>query len=127
MEGHIDRAALGSKLKAARKRAGVTQYELADYLGISQASISQWERGYSMPEISTAKILADYLKMSLDDLYDRSVDEPKSQPLSTGADSKTDPSEALLLAKFRKMNDAGKMLMNQQADLIIASGLYDAV
>ena len=40
-----------------RKDAGLTQAELADIVGVKQASVSRWERGVVPPEKQAATIL----------------------------------------------------------------------
>jgi transcriptional regulator with XRE-family HTH domain len=37
-------------LRRVRERAGLTQVEFAELLGIRQSSISQWERGVARPD-----------------------------------------------------------------------------
>lgn len=39
-----------AEISALRKRAGLTQYQLADVLGVSQTLISQWESGDRVPD-----------------------------------------------------------------------------
>ncbi|HZD74286.1 MAG TPA: helix-turn-helix transcriptional regulator [Actinomycetota bacterium] len=46
---------LATKIRQARKRAGMSQVELAAALGIRQSSVSQWERGVTEP--STQNLL----------------------------------------------------------------------
>ena len=46
-------------LLATRTENGITQKELADKSGISQANISKFERGNYCPNINTLKKLAD--------------------------------------------------------------------
>ena len=36
-------------LRAARQRTGLSQAELAELLGVRQSSVSQWERGLTVP------------------------------------------------------------------------------
>lgn len=44
---HVARtAALGARLAAARRVAGLTQAEAASALGVSRANLAMWERGY---------------------------------------------------------------------------------
>ncbi len=44
---HVARtAALGDRLAAARRAAGLTQAEAATALGVSRANLAMWERGY---------------------------------------------------------------------------------
>lgn len=52
-------------LKDIRKRAGLTQVELAIKLGIKQGSISNWENGTSKPDIPTAVKIAEVLNVDI--------------------------------------------------------------
>ena len=58
------------KLKIAelRKRKGVGQQDLADVLGVSFQSVSKWETGTTMPDISLLPDIARYFTVSLDEL-----------------------------------------------------------
>ena len=47
----------GRALKAARRRAGMTQRELADASGVPQPSIARIERGASIPRFDTIQRL----------------------------------------------------------------------
>jgi transcriptional regulator with XRE-family HTH domain len=47
---------LSEAIRAARRRAGLSQAELAELLGVRQSSVSQWERGSTKP--STIHLLA---------------------------------------------------------------------
>ena len=40
-----DKSGLGDRLAKVRKRAGFTQAYVADYIGVSQASVGRWEKG----------------------------------------------------------------------------------
>lgn len=42
--------AMGDKIAAARKRANMTQEELAHKLSVSRQSVSKWESGLAYPE-----------------------------------------------------------------------------
>lgn len=53
-----------------RKEKGITQEELASYMGISKASVSKWETGQSYPDIMLLPQLAAYFNISLDELMD---------------------------------------------------------
>ena len=53
-----------------RKLKGVTQEELANYIGISKASVSKWETGQSYPDITFLPQLATYFNISIDQLMD---------------------------------------------------------
>lgn len=56
-------------LPELRRRAGMTQKDLADAMEVSQSCVSMWETGASWPSASTLPRLADLLLCSIDDLY----------------------------------------------------------
>lgn len=51
-----------------RKKAKVTQQELADSIGVSFQTVSKWETGINMPDITLLPLLADYFHVSTDQL-----------------------------------------------------------
>ncbi|WP_105615215.1 DNA (cytosine-5-)-methyltransferase [Vallitalea okinawensis] len=51
-----------------RKEKGITQTELADSLGVSFQSISKWETGITLPDITLLPTLADYFEVSVDQI-----------------------------------------------------------
>ena len=51
----------GERIRAARLRAGLTQQELAEKIGISYQGIGQWERDARKPKIETLSKIADAL------------------------------------------------------------------
>ena len=65
------RMQIGVNIAAHRKRAGMTQACLAEKLNYSDKAVSKWERGESMPDVTTLVQLADLFGVSLDDLAGR--------------------------------------------------------
>lgn len=61
---------IGENIKAARKKAGLTQKGLADKLGIPYQGISQYERGIRKPKLETLDRIATALGVSLETLLD---------------------------------------------------------
>lgn len=57
------------QLIGMRKRAGLKQQDLADALGVTQAAVSEWERGRSRPEINKLPELAEVLGCNMEDLF----------------------------------------------------------
>lgn len=57
------------KLKEARKRhGGYSQRELAELIGVSAMTISNWEAGRSIPALTKWKKAAEVLGMAVSDL-----------------------------------------------------------
>ena len=51
-----------------RREKGITQDELASYMGVSKASVSKWETGKSYPDVVFLPQLAAYFNISIDGL-----------------------------------------------------------
>lgn len=58
------------KLKIAelRKEKGIAQQDLANVLGVSFQSVSKWETGITMPDITLLPSIAEYFNVSVDEL-----------------------------------------------------------
>lgn len=59
---------IGEKIKEARKKAGMSQQELADRLEIKSAGISQWEKDKRTPKLQTLLKIADAIGISITEL-----------------------------------------------------------
>lgn len=59
---------IGKFILECRKNKKLTQSELAEKLGVSNKSISNWENGRNMPDLSLFKPLCDILEITLNDL-----------------------------------------------------------
>lgn len=69
---------IGSFLSQLRKEKGITQRKLADFLGVSDKTVSHWECDKYSPDISVIPILAEYFGVSCDEL----LKGEKKSPLS---------------------------------------------
>lgn len=59
---------LGRILIENRHKRGITQEELASYLGVSKAAVSKWETETTYPDITLLPQLAAYFDISIDEL-----------------------------------------------------------
>lgn len=59
---------IGKFIALCRKQKKMTQSDLAEKLGVTEKSISNWENGRNMPELSLFKPLCQELDISLNDL-----------------------------------------------------------
>ena len=67
---------LADNLKISRHKAGLTQEQVANKLGLSIGTISGYERGYRKPDPDTLNNLADLYNVTTDYLLGR---EPRGQ------------------------------------------------
>lgn len=68
------------RLKHLRQLGGVTQKELAEYLRVGKTTISNYETGYSSPDLETLNRLADYFQVSIDYLMGRTDQRNPKDP-----------------------------------------------
>lgn len=64
-----------NKIKQLRLHAGLTQDQLAGKLGISPQAVSKWENGIALPDITLLPALAGELGVSIDELFDLTVEQ----------------------------------------------------
>ncbi|MCH5265171.1 MAG: methyltransferase domain-containing protein [Lachnospiraceae bacterium] len=63
MQGNIQ-----LQLAKLRRTKKITQQELAEYVGTTYQTISKWENGVTMPDITVLPVLASYFQVSVDEL-----------------------------------------------------------
>lgn len=63
----MDRIKIGKYIAGKRKSLGMTQKQLAEKLGMSDKSVSKWERGVCLPDVSVYKELCSILGISLNE------------------------------------------------------------
>lgn len=69
---------IGTKIKDARTAAQLTQEQVAEALGISRQTVSNWENGRTYPDIGSVVKLSDLYGVSLDHLLKGKKEEPMS-------------------------------------------------
>ncbi len=60
---------IGKFIAERRKLKKLTQLKLADKLGVTDRSISNWENGICLPDASVYKQLCNILEISMNDLF----------------------------------------------------------
>lgn len=77
---------LGENLQFLRKKAGVTQEELAERLEVSRQSVSKWEADVSFPEMEKIITLCDMFGCTMDTLVKGNAEREVREDV-TGYDS----------------------------------------
>lgn len=73
---------IGTKLRAARIAAQLTQEQAAESIGVSRQTMSNWENCKTYPDIVSVIKLSDLYDISLDKLLKEQEDAPMSDYLS---------------------------------------------
>lgn len=69
----MDQIKIGQFIAEQRKKANLTQMQLAEKLNITDRAVSKWETGKSMPDSSLMLDLCGLLKISVNDLLSGEV------------------------------------------------------
>ena len=64
----MEKRTIGAFLAALRKANGMTQRELAERLGVSDKTVSRWERDEGLPDLTLIPVLAEIFGVTCDEL-----------------------------------------------------------
>ena len=69
----MDQLKIGKFIAERRKGENLTQFELAEKLGVTDRAVSKWETGRAMPDSSIMLELCAILKITVNDLLSGEV------------------------------------------------------
>lgn len=69
---------IGEKLKAARKKSGLSQRAMAKELDLTISTYSNYENSYSEPPMEVIENFCDKLNLSVDDLFELKIENYKT-------------------------------------------------
>ena len=95
-----------AKLRRERK---ITQEQLAEFLGVTKASVSKWETGQSIPDVLMLPQLANYFDVTIDKLMGYEPQLSEEQILKTYRDLCV----AFVQEPFEEVMEKSKKLLHQ--------------
>ena len=114
----MDNNTFGTRLRTARKKANMTQKDLAVAVGSKHNSVSNWENDQNMPDPDTIVKICEVLNVSASYML------PSKSAVANKAESAAEPSNAgiseaamRIATLFDSLDDAGKELINVVIDL----------
>lgn len=84
----MDRSVFSQRLKQLRSLQGISQYALADTLGVSRTSLKNWELATATPPLDVLVDMAMYFRVTSD--YLLGLDERRSIQISFLSDRYVD-------------------------------------
>ncbi len=99
----------GSRLKFLRDRQRVSQHELADVLGVKEATIGNYESGTSSPKMETMIKIFKYFNVTPNYMFQDEMNILESRPL--------DPKEKILVEKYSFLDYYGKRVVESNIDV----------
>lgn len=110
----------GSKISVERKKLGLSQEELAKKVGVSQKSISKYERGTRRPTYETLTAMANLFGVTIDYLLDSDKMLPPEEPRYTSED------EYELILLYRKFQEKSSTVAMEKSLEDFFSGILVA-
>ena len=124
----MDQKKVGVFLQDLRKEKGITQEQLAEELGVSGRTISRWETGSNMPDISLLVEIAEFFDVSITEIIkgERKSEDMKEEAMEV-AENMSDYAKAekeQLVKSIRNMSIMGlaALLIYMALDV---TGVYD--
>ncbi len=97
-----------NRILELRKKAGLSQIELANAISVHQTAISQWETGKTNPDMSTIGTLADFFDVTIDYLLGRSDASTPAMANTPSNDINLDELEFALFGEVRELDEEDK-------------------
>ena len=103
---------IGRFIAECRKKANLTQRQLAEKLGITDKAISKWERGVAMPDTSIMLELCDILCISVNELLNGE---------KINMENSNQKNEQLLLDMAKELEKKNKTIWSSMWAIMIVS------
>ena len=108
----MDQIKIGRFIAVRRKRANLTQLQLADRLGVTDKAVSKWERGITMPDTSIMLELCDILGISVNELLSGE---------KINMENSSQKNEQLLLDMAKELEKKNKTIWSSMWAIMIVS------
>ncbi|BCJ93616.1 hypothetical protein acsn021_11850 [Anaerocolumna cellulosilytica] len=102
---------IGKKIRSLRQQNGLSQVSLADIIGVSKSTMSNYERNFSTPDPEVLLKLADYFNVSIDFLFshqDFGFQSDLTKESVTYANSSFNKDESNALTYYNRLSDENK-------------------
>lgn len=101
----MDQVSIGRFISELRREKKLTQEQFAEKLGVNNRTVSRWENGHCMPDLSLLSIIADELGVSISELLNgRRLTEQEMIAIRDSINAVLELSEKEKNVKKRKLN-----------------------
>ena len=97
---------MGNKIKNLREKAGMSQTELAEKLGLSKSVISAYEKGVRNPSYKVLPLLAETFNVS--QLYFFEKGEWQNQPITIDISDLNPDQQRIIISLVNEFKESNK-------------------
>lgn len=110
------RARIQASLNRYISSSGYTQKEIAEKLGVSKSSVTNWLKGKNSPDANLVIPICNLLNITVGQFYGEEEKSPST--------AEAVPGEEQLISLYRDLNDEGREKLVDYADDLVSSGKY---
>lgn len=103
---------IGDNIKRLREARGMTQEQLADQIGVTRPTVTQWETGWSSPRMGRVTQIAGALNVDPMDLL--SDDESLEQVVAS------DPVLGQIVHRYLQMDEKGRRALDSVSYYLVS-------
>lgn len=124
---------IGSFLKELRKEMGITQEEFAEKLDVSSRTISRWETGANMPDISLLVNIAEIFNVSIPEIINgerkSEIMEKEAKKVAEAMSDYATAEKAVLLKRVKVISIIGlvALIIEKSKQIKIVAGIGCAI
>ena len=119
-----------NKIRELRISKKLTQQELADELHVTKQAISKWEKGKSVPDITSVELLSSFFGVSADYLINDSIEAAKTETTTVISSKRINKLSVLLISALALMFAVivalsitlGVLLNKNESDTVVVNG-----
>lgn len=105
----MDKKDFGARLLALRKQKGVSQAEVAEYIGLTVAAYQNYENGRREAGYETISKLADFYHVSIDYLFGKDAIAEPNDPIKDMSDRMNlNPYERAIISAYLAMDSKSR-------------------
>ena len=116
----MDQKKIGLFLRKLRTEKGLTQEQLAEKLNVSGRTVSRWENGNNMPDLSIIVELADFYDIDIRELLNG---ERKSEKMNEDLKETLEAVAEYSAAEKKKMIKESVFMLGFSAVIFVALGI----
>lgn len=118
----MDTVKIGNFLRELRKEKNLTQEQLAEVFSVSNRTVSRWETGSNMPDISLLLEMAEYYGLDVSEILNGERHPPAEEKNTSGAADDT-----AALTEVAEYADSDKEKMAAKTRLYAIAGLVAVI
>jgi len=119
----MDQIKIGAFMAAVRKEKDMTQEQFGERLGVSQRTVSRWETGRNMPDISMLPVICDVLDINIAELM--AGERIEGDRITKGEATNLFSATAEIVRKKHGLRNVMAALLSAVITLVLMVSLYN--